>query len=85
MTKVTKLVEEEEEENKLPIRFLYLLNYHGEILEPIELKPADYENIKLICKNYLRYDENDLDLIFAWDSNPNNGVLYLGKFNDGIV
>lgn len=44
--------------------------------------PDEFEYIELICKNY----SND-DLIFAYN-NPNDrssGILYLGKWNDGVV
>jgi hypothetical protein len=45
--------------------------------------PANYDYIELICKNYTQFEE---DLMFLYNKEErNNGVLYLGKFNDGIV
>jgi hypothetical protein len=43
-----------------------------------------YEYVELIS---LGYDLGDFDIMFAYDSNNNraNGVLYKGKWNDGIA
>lgn len=48
--------------------------------------PSMFNYIELICHNYSGLGDGD-DLMFAYDD-PNrrdNGVLYLGNFNDGIV
>lgn len=45
--------------------------------------PHQYQYIELICKNY----SMGLDLMFAYTDplNRSDGVMYAGKFNDGIV
>jgi hypothetical protein len=45
--------------------------------------PSRYKYIELICKDY----SLGFDLMFAYDD-PNDrscGVLYIGRFNDGVV
>jgi hypothetical protein len=45
--------------------------------------PSSYKYIELICKDYAL----GFDLMFAYDD-PNErscGVLYIGRFNDGVV
>ena len=51
-----------------------------EVITPIFV-PDQYSNIELICINY----HSGLDLIFAYYHYRNLGMLYLGKWNDGIV
>lgn len=54
-----------------------------EIQKTITRKPSDYKYIELITRNYA----NDLDAMFAYN-NPKNreaGMLYFGKWNDGVV
>jgi len=45
-------------------------------------KPAEWEHIELICRNYA-----GRDLMFAYNSPTRRdcGVFFIGKFNDGIV
>lgn len=46
-------------------------------------KPCEYKYIELICFDY----DDKLDLMFAYDD-PNNrsdGVLFIGKWNNGTV
>lgn len=40
-----------------------------------------WDNIELICKNY----GDGFDLMFAYNYNREDGIAYLGHFNDGIV
>lgn len=51
--------------------------------------PHNWNFIELICRNYDTCvppgSEENYDLMFAHDGDPSNGVLYLGKWNDGIV
>ena len=45
--------------------------------------PSMYKYIELICEDYLP----GIDIMFAYD-NPkkrSSGVLFFGKFNDGVV
>lgn len=47
-----------------------------------EGSPGGYKNVELICKNYA---SGEFDLMFAYDDDRDDGLLYLGYFNDGIV
>ncbi len=48
-----------------------------------EVCPHTYKFIELICKDYAMGH----DLMFAYNdpSNRKQGVLYIGKWNDGVV
>lgn len=47
------------------------------------VKSRDYKYVELICTDYLP----GIDIMFAYDdpSQRSRGVLFLGKFNDGVV
>lgn len=47
-------------------------------------KPSDYNFIELICKDY---GIKNQDLMFAYNdsNNRDEGCLFIGKWNDGIV
>lgn len=67
------------------IEFKYLLNLDkpnggDEITESGKDKPSHYKYIELICKNYVAND-----LMFAHNGDRSNGILYMGKWNDGVV
>ncbi len=68
------------------------------IVNKVVDKPYDFDNVELISSNYncTVNPKKQLDLMFAYDDQyetdddsdiggRNNGVLYIGKFNDGIV
>lgn len=66
-----------------PIKLQYILNIDIEIHEINGDKASDYRYIELICRNY----SEGYDLIFCYQ-NPQhreNGVLYIGEWNDGVV
>lgn len=84
-TKTIVIGEKHTKRKKAPIEL------HGSLTEDMELsmnkhnKPSDFAYIELICENYGMGDNTDL--IFAYD-NPNDrsgGVLFYGKWNDGVV
>jgi len=81
MTKVSVFGKEaEEEKKKKPIEFVkYLID--EEILKSI-FTPSNYENVVLLEENYTC---SGLDLMWAYDNIPNNGILHLGHWNDGVV
>lgn len=89
-TKCTVIGEESTPKNLTPIEFKYFLNFSspqekkGESILPVsemdETKPSDYKFIELICKDYL-----DNDLMFAHNGKRSDGILYMGKWNDGVV
>lgn len=88
-TKVS-ILDEKSEPKKKPIEFKRLL---GSSLVFFNSRgvPSDYENIILIARQYnyseekLKQNPDYLDLMFAFDEERDNGVLYLGYFNDGTV
>lgn len=44
-------------------------------------KPKGWDNVVLLSSDYEKFD-----LIWAYDNNNNNdGLLYLGHWNDGVV
>lgn len=84
-TKTIVIGEKHTKREKVPIEL------HGYLTEDMELstnhhnKPGHFAFLELICKNYGM--EDNTDLIFAYD-NPNDrsgGVLFYGKWNDGVV
>ena len=81
MTKVSVFGQDsEEEKKKKPIEFVKAFFYKKFV--DAKAKPSEYEYVVLLEKNY--YGIN-LSLIWAYDNNPNNGTLYLGHWNDGVV
>jgi len=46
------------------------------------LKVEDFKNAELICKDESSYK---LDIIFCYDDNRFEGILFLGHWNDGII
>ena len=46
------------------------------------LKPKNYLCLELICKSYAT---SDFDLMFAYDNDRKHGMLYFGKWNDGVA
>lgn len=48
--------------------------------------PSEYDTIELIAKGFdYGSPTKGLDLMFAHNSDREDGVLFLGHFNDGIV
>jgi hypothetical protein len=82
MTKVRDLTRQECEEKKLkPIEFVKTCTESEDWDKSVTL-PKCWNNIDLICKNWRN---SNLDLMRAYDEGKNNGALYLGHFNDGVV
>ena len=79
MTKVTIIGEATPIEKKKPIQFVRVI--HSNSLEIATIKPYEWDNIELICKNY----GSGYDLMFAYHHKRDGGVAYLGYFNDGVV
>lgn len=84
-TKTIVIGEKHTKREQVPIKL------HGYLTEDMELstnqhnKPSYFAYLELICKNYGM--EDNTDLIFAYD-NPDDrsgGVLFYGKWNDGVV
>lgn len=49
-------------------------------IEGTFIYPEKWQNIEFIS----RYNEK-VDLMFAYDTNRDDGILYLGQWNDGVV
>ena len=79
MTKVTIIGRATPIEKKKPIEFVDSIGLLG--ICNARAVPHKWDNIELICNNY----GNGFDLMFAYNSNREDGVAYLGHFNDGIV
>ena len=85
MTKTIIIGEIKPETTNRPIEFNYVLT-NLKTITPVDgfhLKPNTFRFIELIAKNYLQ----SLDLMFAYNENGfrEKGVLFIGKWNDGIV
>jgi hypothetical protein len=81
MTKVIILGEQPESKELKPIQFVKYFSMDNSILNSFNA-PELYANVELICRNY---NHNKHDLMFAFNEHRNEGVLYLGYFNDGVV
>lgn len=83
MTKVIILGQEPKEEKKLkPIEFVKFLSRKLSLEDQPTYGAKDWDNVELICKRYT----TKYDLMFVYDDNDReNGILYLGHFNDGVV
>lgn len=81
MTKCIVLGQEPTEVKKKPIEFVNGLSAD---MEPFNAgtKPSDYRNVELICKSY---GTGELDAMFAYDTNRAHGLLFFGKWNDGVA
>ena len=85
MAKTIVIGQKETRAKKLtPIEFERILSESLDMeMGTYSKEPDDFKYIELICKNYT----DDVDLMFAYD-NPNkrgDGVLFAGKWNDGVV
>lgn len=82
MTKVI-IIGKTPQKTEKPIEFLYCWGSSNKVMKVNDMAGSDYKFIELICLDYF----DGYDLMFAYDDpeERGNGVLYLGKFNDGIV
>jgi len=82
MTKTSIFGQSEvKQEEKKPIEFIEHLTKADLKFRKSKDNPKNWKNITLLQKSY----NNDLDLMWAFDESPNQGYLYLGHWNDGIV
>jgi hypothetical protein len=82
MTKTSIFGQSEvKQEEKKPIEFVKVLGANNEFRDS-KITPESWCNVMLLQKNY---NADLLDLIWAYDKDPNLGCLYLGHWNDGIV
>ena len=82
-TKTIEIGKQDIKFNNKPIEFLGCLTRDWDIRKCELEKPEYYGFIELICNKY----NGDFDLMFAYDDpkKRENGVLYIGKWNDGVV
>ena len=81
-TQVIVIGKPEKGKAKAAIEFQSFLNTNLNI-DNGAYSPSHYKYIELICKDYA----HGFDLMFAYND-PNErscGVLYIGRFNDGVV
>lgn len=82
MTKTSIFGQSEvKQEEKKQIEFVKYLSRVDGTLGVKPCSPDDYENVTLLQKNYT----TEFDLMWAYDDDPNEGYIYLGHWNDGIV
>lgn len=86
MTKVTILGEDGKPvEKKKPIEFLYWFRNSRTTptLETDCVKPTDWKNVLVLSKgdNF----SNDSAIFWGYDDKIEDGTLYLGNYNDGVV
>jgi hypothetical protein len=82
MTKVIIIGEQPEKKELKPIELVKHLDIDFKFSSGCSYPEVwVWENIELICKNYF----DKYDLMFAFDEDRSNGILYLGHFNDGVV
>ena len=81
MTKCIVLDENKPKEEKKVIEFTNWLGKDGFIAGRLE-SPSYWDNIVLLSLNYRRTNSS---LMFAYNTQVDNGCLYLGHWNDGIV
>jgi hypothetical protein len=79
-TKCIVLGEQPKEIEKKPIEFKKFFDRDLATVAA-NTPPNRYMNVELIT---LKYTDN-WDLMFAYDGNRNDGILYLGHWNDGFV
>lgn len=72
---------EAKQEEKRPIEFVKHIRRRDGIIDESRSVPNDFQNITLLQCIYIK----DLDLMWAYDESPNQGALFLGRWNDGIV
>lgn len=75
---------------KKPIEFVKQLNSgintgDSDKIQKNFIEPAYFNYIELICPRRARYEE--YDIMFAYDdvNHREEGILYLGHWNDGVV
>jgi hypothetical protein len=86
MTKTIVLGEPKDKAINKPIEFFTHIHVSesDEIsAEPVDSRPHEWGFIELICKDYAP----NLDLMFAYDDagERSNGILMVGRWNDGVV
>ena len=88
MTKTIILGEQKDKDAKKPIEFFTHIHVVDsddvEVLNvETETLPCKWNYIELICKDYAP----NLDLMFAYDDadDRSNGILIIGRWNDGVV
>jgi hypothetical protein len=79
MTKVTIIGGATPIEKKKPIEFVKYIDVDTN--PPVQASTNMWNNIELICKDY----GDGCDLMFAYNNKREDGIAYLGYFNDGIV
>ncbi len=87
MTKCIVLRGYEEAKAVKPIEFTHEMSEFE--IRPVEgdyrFAPERWDVVELISKGFASKDRVVYDLMFAYDNDRSNGVMYFGHWNDGIV
>ena len=84
MTKVIILGEPAEKKEGKKIEFTHILLVDQSI-DSTNASPRSYECIELVVKGYHSDPQEGFDIMYAYNEDRNEGNMYLGHFNDGIV
>jgi hypothetical protein len=84
MTKCIVIGEEYKSTKRKTIEFVYLLRGNGNFVLDFSQYPSNFSNLELIQRDFHK-GEYKFDLIFAYNDKRENGYIYLGHWNDGIV
>lgn len=89
MTKliINKGIDQREEFIPKPIHFTYRVDGIGNLgntrhgsNDPL-FQPSSYKNVELIAKR----TPGNYDIMYVWNEDRNEGVLFLGSWNDGTL
>lgn len=80
-TKMIVIGEESVEKKLTSTVFVKCLDPYSDCIINALNTPSAFTHVELIS---LGYTEDGLDLMFAHSGNRNIGMLYLGKWNDGV-
>lgn len=81
MTKCIVIGEQPTQEKKKPIEFVNALAKNPMHIHPASSKPKNFRNVELIAGNCY----SGFDVMFAYDDERLEGVIYLGHWNDGVA
>ena len=79
MTKTSKFNGYQKVDNTKEIEFTSFLELYGNWDINIMLSPSDWSNIMLLNCTH------EFDIMYAWNTDPNAGVIYKGHWNSGVV
>ena len=71
-----------EKSKKKPIEFkFYIDDYTPEVTNISYTLPTEWKNIILLSKGL---SKDKYDIMYAYDDNSEDGIVYIGYWNDGV-